>query len=125
MNKRWTDEEIQVIFDNLDKTDKEIANLIGRCENSITIKRQKLRLLKKEAGKRWSEAEDEFLRNHTYMSVNEIAKKLVKTSSGVQGRKTKLGIKLRLEHDFKKWTDEEIEFLKTHTHMTVKELIEN
>lgn len=124
MNKRWTDEEIQVIFDNLDKTDKEIANLIGRCENSITIKRQKLRLLKKEAGKRWSEAEDEFLRNHTYMSVNEIAKKLVKTSSGVQGRKTKLGIKLRLEHDFKKWTDEEIEFLKTHTHMTVKELIE-
>ena len=91
MNKRWTDEEIQVIFDNLDKTDKEIANLIGRCENSITIKRQKLRLLKKEAGKRWSEAEDEFLRNHTYMSVNEIAKKLVKPVQVFKVEKPNLG----------------------------------
>lgn len=46
MGKKWTDKDIKILKDNLNKSNKELANLLGRTEDSINNKKKKLKLIK-------------------------------------------------------------------------------
>lgn len=41
----------------------------------------------------WTNEEDDFLREHSYMTVKELARELGRTESAVRGRKNKIGVK--------------------------------
>ncbi len=41
----------------------------------------------------WTEEEDNYLREHSYLSVKELAIELNRTEAAIRGRKNKIGVK--------------------------------
>lgn len=74
-DKTWTEEELQTVYYNLDKTDKEIAKLINRSATSISQRRKKKRWLKLTPVKhKWTEEDRNFLIKHySTMTFEELA----------------------------------------------------
>ena len=57
----------------------------------------------------WTKEDDDFIRNHSYMTVKELANKLNRTEPAIRNRKCKLGVK---RGNCKPFTDEEKEIIK-------------
>lgn len=57
----------------------------------------------------WTKEEDDFLREHSFMTVKDIANELGRTEASVRGRKSKIGVK---RGNCKPYTDEEKEIIK-------------
>ena len=77
---------------------RKLAAWLGRTEASVKQKRHELGLGK---GRRWSEADTEFLRKNPRMPVREVARRLGKSEGSVHAKRNAMGIR---SHD---WTDEE------------------
>ena len=72
--KLWTKKELKIVKNNLDKTDKEIAEMIDRSVTAVASKRKKFKLLKNEPHKLWSEKNEAYLKkNYKLRSEKELA----------------------------------------------------
>lgn len=60
--------------------------------------------------KLWTQEEDNYLREHSYMSVKELASNLDRTEAAVRGRKSKLGVK---KGNCPPFTEEELELIRS------------
>lgn len=58
---------------------------------------------------KWTKEDDDFIKNHSYMTVKELANKLNRTEPAIRNRKCKLGVK---RENCKHFTDEEKETIK-------------
>lgn len=92
----WSNEEDQIIKDNADKPDDEIALLLpGRNVGSVGWRRSQLGFKRQTTAGPWTEEEDEILRSHLDISSSRIQKDYLphRTVSAIQGRYHQLGLK--------------------------------
>ena len=93
---------------------KKLAAWLGRTEASVKQKRCELGLGK---GRRWSEADTEFLRKNPRMPVREVARRLGKNESSIHNKRNAMGIR---SHD---WTDEEDRIVRMwHNRVSIAEI---
>ena len=109
--KEWIEEEIQIIKDNLDKSDKEIAKILDRSATSIKTKRKKLGLLKVKPNQRWTEKEEKFLVENNNMDKNELAKRLGVSRRRVHGKLIEMDL-IEKEEPGVAWSDEDINIVR-------------
>lgn len=90
---KWTNEEVDFLKENFQTMlHKELAEVLGRTEQSVRAKCFKLNLYKKEYS--WSEKELEFLKeNYKNMTYREIGKILGRTLDAVKTRAEKMGLR--------------------------------
>ena len=108
---KWTDEEVQIIKNNLDKSDKELAKLVNHNAASVKGKRQKLGLLKKETKKLWTSKDEAFLRDNYSIGLDELVKHFGTDSRRVYSKIVRMGLIEEKRHD-SPLTDEEIQIVK-------------
>ena len=106
----YTDGDIRYIVENYTKyTNKEMADHLGKSENSIGYVRRKLNLIK-QPHKPWSLEEEDYLRNnYLKMSSDEIANELKRTVHSIDAKCADLNL---IKHEA--WSDEEIDYLINH-----------
>lgn len=106
----YTDGDIRYIVENYMKyTNKEMADHLGKSENSIGYVRRKLNLIK-QPHKPWSLEEEDYLRNnYLKMSSDEIANELKRTVHSIDAKCADLNL---IKHEA--WSDEEIDYLINH-----------
>lgn len=93
----WTNDEINFLIENIDKlTFDEIATKLNKSVKSIVVKASKLKLLSKDV--KWSEREDDVLKNYSRYSCDQIAFILDRTKKAVVHRAAYLNIKLGKFH---------------------------
>jgi DNA-binding CsgD family transcriptional regulator len=74
---KWTDEEIQILKDNNDKLDSEIAYMLGRDITHIREKRKRYFNGCLRKNKKWTQEEEQFIiNNYKKINISDIAKKL-------------------------------------------------
>ena len=101
----WTKDDINTLkqYVEVDKKDpKEIAKLMGRSEDSISIKINRLGLKMTYSDKKFWTAEEEELLSDLWgsISVDKIAKKLDRTVSSVKNKANLLGLGSQMENNY-------------------------
>lgn len=125
--KPWTKEDINYLKENYDKmTNKEIAKVLKRSENSVSSKAFTLRIENdpSKSGLTWEEEDINYLKNHyDKLSTKEMAENLQRSIRAIDNKARILGLSRNMKET--KWTDEEIEFLKeNHGEMSNGDLAE-
>ena len=93
---------------------RKLAAHLGRTAASVTQKRHELGIGR---GRRWSEADTEFLRENPRMPVKEAARRLRKSENSVHNKRRALGIR---SHE---WTDEEDKVVRMwHNRLLFREI---
>ena len=106
----WTEELIKQLENNCaNMTVKELSNLLQIKEASIYAKLNALGLEPKFQVHSWTEEEDTFIKDNFYkLTYTRIGKKLNRSTSSVQQRAVKLGLK----KISKLWQSDQIKYLK-------------
>ncbi len=111
-DKKWTKEEDEFLIKHNDLPRKEVADLIGRTLSSVSNRYRILglkrpRILINEKQEAWSEDDLQYLRDNYYnFSKKELAKKLRRTTSAIQNKANKLGLKKdKIQHFNKNYFD--------------------
>jgi arsenate reductase-like glutaredoxin family protein len=114
-NYFWSEEEIEILKDNYQKSNKELTNFLpGRTTNSIQKKKENLELKNskfiRQRNDYWADEEIQILKdNYKKESIEKILELLPKRT--LRAVRTKVvELKLTNERDF--WADEEIQILK-------------
>lgn len=91
-NVRWNTNEIKYLKENYgNKTNKEIAEYLGRSVSSVQHKAEQEGL---KSSKYWTEENINFLiNNYKHMTYKELSKKLGKTKSAIDLKINRLGLK--------------------------------
>jgi len=107
MRKSWSEEEDNILKQRYPlKSCSEVAKLLGRSEQSVYSRAEKVLRVRKPP--RWTANEDAFLRNlYGKFRNREIAKKLGKTKSAVEQRARVLGVHSSFFH-----TEKELETVR-------------
>jgi len=117
MGKRWTKQDEKFIKDNWrEMSDKDIAEKLGRTNNAIRNRRQKLDIKRPSShcskfnnGLHWNKEKTEYLKqNYGEMKVKDIAAELNTTKQAVKDKASKLSITEKEG----KWDKDEIHYLK-------------
>lgn len=92
MSNRWTKEEVEFLKNNYGAMSaKEIANIIGKTESSVTKKAMRENI---SAGKEWTDEEIEFLKkNYKDMTYRELSRHLNRTKTAIDLKINRLGLK--------------------------------
>lgn len=113
----WTEQEIIFITKNRLLSNSEIAEKIGRTEQAVSVKRNKLGI--PQISKNYDEFEIEYLIvNYHEKSTKEIADFLGRSINSVQSKAYELGITKKSEY----WTKSEIEFLQKNIKLSNEKL---
>ena len=112
-NPRWSEEEFQlleklVMIDK--KTPEEIANILGRTLDSITVQSRRRNLILQTSNKRfWTKEEEEMLSDMWgTFSVDLIAKKLKRTVSSVKNKVVMMKLGSTIANNYDGLTVQEI-----------------
>ena len=91
----WNESNLSILKEKAPSlTVKELAELLNIKESTVYSKLSLLNITPKILTKDWTEAEDVFLKeNYCKKTFSRIGQKLGRTSSSVQQRATKLGLK--------------------------------
>ena len=106
--KRWTKNEEEILIKEFPtKTNKELADMLGRSEKSIIQHAHGLKLYKNKQVL-WEDHEVEFLKKHYNVDMEpaEIAKTLNRSASSVKSKAFAIGLADNVE-----WTQEQIDYL--------------
>lgn len=103
--KPWTKDDINTLkqYVEVEKKDpKEIAKLMGRTEDSISIKINRLGLKISSNDKKFWTAEEEETLSDLWgtISIDKIAKKLDRTISSVKNKASQLGLGSQMENNY-------------------------
>ena len=105
--KKWTDEEVQFIKDNVETLSKtEMANILGRSNESVSSRISKLRRKgelkrKNRLGIFTPECEKYLMDNIHTLTVGEIASDLNLQNATIRYWMQKLGIEYEREYEYK------------------------
>jgi hypothetical protein len=115
----WTDDEVEVILKNKDKTNAEIAKALNRTVQAVSIKRQRLGV--PGTTPLWSKEEVKYLTdNYHIFSAAEIARQLNRTTASIVSYAHSLG--LSKKNTF--WSKQEIKILQENIKLIPTKLIE-
>jgi hypothetical protein len=84
----WTEQDVELLKNNLDKTDKEIGELLGKTASAVNNKRSSMFL---EKISKWTEAHDNLVKDLS-IPVKDIAKRLDRSTASVYMRRVHLGV---------------------------------
>lgn len=123
-NRRWKEEEIQFLHDNLDANYEDIAKKLDRSPASVKeyarykFKRNMKKTKKEYARKTWSEDDLEFLKENYYLKNSFLCEKLGRKTGAIKNMKRKLGLQRKQD-----WNQDQIDFLKGNYYsMTLSEI---
>jgi len=114
----WSEEEVQFLNDNADKTNEELARLLGRSVGGVALKRQRMNI--PSTRDYWDDSEKEYLKeNYKHLSVARVASELGRTVNGVVDMAYKLGLTKKSTG----WSKSEIEILQNNIDLKPSELL--
>ena len=110
----WTEEEIQLLRQYRDLPLAEQAELLGRSEKAIAVKRSRTGIAPVKPAlrgrRRWTKSEEDYLTDHfDHQTDEELADNLNRSVEAVQNRRRKLGLYMR---NTTPWSQQEINSLK-------------
>lgn len=107
---KWTPEEDRVLRENLNLTDVELGQMLGRTEMAVRRRRHRLGLKKKQTP-RWTEKEIRILTKNLHLTDRELRLLLSRrTRAAIMTKRRKLGL---LKQIHKSWTEKEEKILRT------------
>ncbi|WP_343680017.1 hypothetical protein [Chryseobacterium arthrosphaerae] len=113
----WSEKEIIFLTKNRLLSNAEISEQIGRSENAVSLKRNKLGV--PQISKNYDEFEIEYLIvNYHEKSVKEISEFLGRSASSIQSKAYELGITKKSEY----WSKSEVEFLQKNIKLSNEKL---
>ena len=90
--KIWDKKEIQIVRDNLHKTDREIAKMISHSESGIKSERRRRQALKRDPNKNWTEKDIKFLEKNQHLGHKELTKLLGMEKRRVYTKMVEMGL---------------------------------
>ncbi len=93
MTRAWSDRELGVVMDTMDRPADEVAAELGRTVGAIWQKRTGLRKgWSRVRPEPWSAEEDEFLRSVPNFSAEQVGRRLGRSRDAVSSRRSLLGL---------------------------------
>lgn len=115
--KRWTDEEVNILKENLHLTYNELSKLIDRSISSIQRKTDNLGLLKErekaiKSRSKWTNEDVEYLeKNYPAAPFEEMTEYLNRSERAIRLKANSLGI-ARTKREYTRWTREDVLYLQ-------------
>lgn len=97
--RKWTEKDSEYIRENYkEKTDKELADELGKSRQSVCERRLRMGLNKRKGGekRKWTEKEKQYVReNYKEKTDKELAEEINRTINSICQQRLKMGLKKR------------------------------
>ena len=120
----WSENDINILKNDYGKIPSiQLAYKFNRSIGSVHVKASQLGLTKQGPGARYSNEDDEFIKNNLHMPLEEMATHFCRTPRGLKSHIKKMGLFLEgWVGETNHWSGSEVQFLIDNQHLRRKEI---